>query len=109
MIVCFAIGNSDDKLGQSDWSSFVAEVHLLVDQAVQAGARIQFSGYAPPAAPWQNALWAVEFGDGLPQSVRFDLRNGLRAAAGRWRQDSIAWWQAGTAEMLTPTFTRADR
>lgn len=107
MIVCFAIGNSDDKLSQVGWAAFVVEVHALVDHVVtmpgtfRDATRVQFAGYSPPGAPWQNALWAIEL-DVHAQHQREVLRSQLASLAGRYQQDSIAWWEASDAEMLRP-------
>lgn len=99
MIVTFAIGNSDNKLSQADWSEFIGRVYAAADRAVLAGARIQFAGYSAPGAPWQNALWAVELPDDNPE-VRERLQTALRALASTYGQDSIAWWEADRTEFL---------
>lgn len=101
MIITFAIGNTDDKLPQREWSSFVGQVHSLVDLVVHAhDGAVQFMGYSAPGAPWQNALWAIEMPD--DPDAREALRARLRVLAGRYRQDAVAWWEAGHTEMLTP-------
>lgn len=101
MIVTFAIGNSDDKLSQADWSGLLGDVHTAADQAVIDGAHVHFMGYSAPGAPWQNALWAIDLGVHA-EVVRGALRVQLAELAGRYRQDSIAWWEAGHAEMIPP-------
>lgn len=101
MIVTFAIGNSDDKLPQAAWSAFVGDVIELVDQAVADGARIQFMGCSGSAAPWQNALWALELGP-YPEVVRGALRAQLADLCGKYGQDAIAWWETPRAEMIPP-------
>jgi hypothetical protein len=104
-VVCIAIGNSDDKLGQQEWARYITDVHTAVDKAVDLGARIQFCGYSAPGAPWQNALWAVEIPDGpwsAGSAARGELRAQLAELAGRYRQDSIAWWEADATEFIPP-------
>ncbi len=99
MIATFAIGNSDDKLGQAAWSAFVARVYAAADRAAGDGGQIQFAGYSAPGAPWQNALWAIEVTD---TAMRDTMRSRLAELAGKYRQDSIAWWEAPRAEMIPP-------
>ena len=94
----FTIGNSDDKLTQFRWSAFVTRVHLAVDRAVSHGAVTEFCGYSAPAAPWQNAIWCVRLPD---DGVRARLRVDLQKLAAAYEQDSIAWAEADTVEMLT--------
>ncbi len=100
MIATFAIGNSDDKLGQAAWSAFVARVYAAADRAAADGGQIQFAGYSAPGAPWQNAMWAVSLPD--DPAVRANLRAALRLLAATYGQDSIAWWESGHVEMLEP-------
>lgn len=84
MYAYISIGNSDDKLGQHEWSVFWRQVNNIIQNCP---ARIHFSGMAIPNAPWQNALWVLEL-DGVDvQQLRRDL-NALRIAH---QQDSIAW------------------
>lgn len=102
-LVCFAIGNTDDKLGQASWSAFLSEVHAAVDMATVDGAHIQFAGYSAPGAPWQNALWAIEIPTGEEgPGIEATLRVALTGLAGRYRQDSIAWWTTEKVEFLEP-------
>jgi hypothetical protein len=101
VIATFAIGNSDDKFSQGEWSRFVRGVHIAADHAVLAGARIHFAGHSAPWEPWQNALWAIELPDHDP-GVRQALRHNLRTLADTYRQDSVAWWESNHVEMLEP-------
>ncbi len=108
MIVSFAIGNSDDKLSQAGWAEFVAETHVAVDTAIEGAGQIHFAGYSPPAAPWQNAVWVIDLGPDADEAkcARGALRAQLAQLAGRFKQDSIAWWEAGEAEMIPPAQVR---
>lgn len=79
--VAILIGNSDDKLSQKEWSSFVREVNY----AIRAGAKqIHFNGYSDNAAPFQNACWVCE-----PDHLS-DLVGKLQEIRKAFRQDSIA-------------------
>jgi hypothetical protein len=100
-LVTFAIGNSDDKLSQAVWSNFVHEVIAVVDLVTLNGARVQFAGYSPPGAPWQNALWAIEIPPTDPDLEQV-LRARLSGLVGPYRQDSIAWWVTDQVEFLEP-------
>lgn len=101
MIICFAIGNSDDKLPQERWSDFVLAAYDLADGAVTGGAQVHFAGHSASGAPWQNALWAIEVPDDATWLVG-QLRSRLADLAGRFDQDSIAWWQADRTEFIPP-------
>jgi hypothetical protein len=114
------IGNSDNKLTQAQWSEFRHAVDLAVSQAAAEGACVQFHGYSLPAAPWQNAMWAIELPDDLPL-VRQELRHRVAQLAWIYNQDSIAWAQAdveflagkrvtggGVAELTIPPLAVTD-
>lgn len=101
MIVCFAVGNSDDKLSQNRWSAFVGDAHRMVAEAVTVGAQVHFAGFSAPDAPWQNALWAIEVPADAPWLIG-QLRSVLADLAGRYGQDSIAWWAAEKTEFIPP-------
>jgi hypothetical protein len=97
----FTIGNTDDKLGQYRWASYVAGVNLAVDRAVRHGAVLQFHGASGPTTPWQNASWCVQLPD---EKTGETLRNNLRILAAEYRQDSIAWAQVDQVELLAPAW-----
>ncbi len=93
LTVHIAIGNSDDKLTQTQWAAFVHAVHGAVD-----GLKIHGAWLSPPDAPWQNACWAVELTNPATANA---LRTVLAQCARRWRQDSIAW-TPGRTEFIRP-------
>lgn len=86
------IGNSDDKLGQREWSQFVADTDREI---VRLANNIFFSGFAAPSAQWQNACWVVEVAD------EQDLKQILARLAKEYRQDSIAL-VVGDSELVKP-------
>ena len=93
------IGNSDDKLGQERWSSFVTQVDMALRvDAVSPVARRHGVWFSRPDAPWQNACWCVEV---RPECVE-ELRGRLAQLAGLFGQDSIAWAPAPVVEFLGP-------
>lgn len=96
MIVYISIGNSDDKLSQSEWSRFYDRTDRVVRYYVDAvhGAWASLS-----TAPWQNACWCIET-DSTDRLVR--LKDLLSDVAGQYRQDSIAWTEAPVTEFIRP-------
>ncbi len=77
------IGNSDNKLTQSEWSQFWA----LTDAVLrECSNQMHFAGTSDPTSPWQNAAWIFE-----PRSNNSsELAAALSAVAKTFRQDSIA-------------------
>lgn len=101
MIVYISIGNSDDKLSQADWSSFVLDVDRAFDTALRyEGARPHGRWYSLSTEPWQNACWCAEWHPDLAHVVE-GLKRTLTRIARAYRQDSIAWAEART-EFLGP-------
>lgn len=100
MIVYISIGNSDDKLSQADWSSFVLDVDRAFDAAVHyEGARAHGRWHSLPTEPWQNACWCAEWHGELAHVVEA-LKRKLASIARAYRQDSIAWTEASTTELI---------
>ncbi len=81
--VSVLIGNSDNKLSQERWASFISSVGVLVTARYQ---RVFFQGFSAPAAPWQNACWVFE----ADETTIPSLRDGLASLACAFEQDSIA-------------------
>jgi hypothetical protein len=78
--VVIQIGNSDNKLTQSEWADFVGTVH---DAVMCLAGEIHFSGGSTWSAPWQNACWVcLANQDGI-----HSLKEAMRIACGRYRQD----------------------
>lgn len=93
MTVYVSIGNSDDRLSQSEWASFAQEVQgrVSLDAA-------EVHGYWTSASvsPWQNACICAEVPDGIAAALKGDLAR----IAVRYGQDSIAWAEAPHTEFL---------
>lgn len=83
MTAVIQIGNSDNKLTQSEWAHFVAEVRTSVEANANA---VHFHGFSPGDAPWQNAAWIVE----ANASAWVDIVADLRRIRESYRQDSVA-------------------
>lgn len=97
--VYVSIGNSDDKLSQAQWAQFVQEV----DASVRHHGEVHGAWLSPPASPWQNACWCVEYAhlDAWPTQVD-EQKRWLSRVAQKFHQDSIAWAECPTTEFLTP-------
>lgn len=81
------IGNSDNKLGQLDWSNFCRDVDNLV-RAFAHDVHGEF--YSLPNAEWQNACWSFT----IHASATTAARANLGIIAHEFEQDSIAWAEA---------------
>jgi hypothetical protein len=81
--VHIAIGNSDDKLSQHEWSLYVQELRTTLRSFADVVHGVWFSA---PDTAYQNCCVAVE--------VQPDLMDGLRAALldlrRKYRQKSVA-------------------
>lgn len=90
------IGNSDDRLKQSEWHSFYATVDFHVQRNSTA---VHFSGASGGAGLWQNACWVcVCESDGLDRLV-----TELEQLCQTYRQDSIALTVGDTVMLKVPT------
>lgn len=98
--VYVSIGNSDDKLTQTEWSRFYDAVNRAIFDVVKyQGARIHGTWLSLPHEPWQNACWCFDAHDDLFDHVA-ELREQLRELATEFRQDSIAWAEVSETEFL---------
>jgi hypothetical protein len=82
LTVYISIGNSDDKLTQAEWATYLSDVRTTV----RVG-RVHGEWYSAPDSPWQNACWCVEV---QGEDVAW-LRAQLTKIRTGYRQDSIAW------------------
>ncbi len=83
-MITIQIGNSDDKLTQSQWAAFYGFVSHHIKRS---GARVHFSGCSDGAMPWQNACWAIE----IEQDKIPGLIHELTELRKMYHQESIAW------------------
>lgn len=98
MIVYISIGNSDDKLSQAEWSTFVSQVDRYIESATDGhDGEVHGRWFSASDAPWQNACWCVEF---HADDVASTLRGRLPVVAASFGQDSIAWAEVKTTEFL---------
>lgn len=87
--VTIQIGNSDDKLTQSEWAKYVSEV----DEVVRRGTHVHFFGGSPNWYPWQNAAWVIVADKSVLNHISLELHD-IRK---KYDQDSVAWTQGETA------------
>lgn len=79
--ITIQIGNSDDKLKQSEWSKFISETASII---YHMSKEVHFFGTSPGISKWQNACWVIEYDDVRPLFER------LSSLKERYGQDSIA-------------------
>lgn len=81
--ITICIGNSDDKLTQTEWAMFVSEIHDIIDGTLS----LHFHGFAPANMPWQNACWVGVCDD--EQAVESMLKR-IKNCRMAYKQDSVA-------------------
>jgi hypothetical protein len=92
--VYVSIGNSDDKLGQREWSEYVGQVAAIVDRYA---TQLYGWWFSACDAPWQNAVAAFR----LPLGKAYtDIRTELNKVRADFRQDSVAWAETPRTEFL---------
>jgi len=93
-MITVQIGNSDNRLSQSDWSAYIAKVDKVLK--IYSSYNIHFSGGSPSEAAWQNYCWCVDIkGDDLEEGLKADLK----MIARQYDQTAIAWCK-GEVEMI---------
>lgn len=89
--VTLQIGNSDDKLTQLEWASFIGRVKDLLDDTPTV--TVHFFGCSHGAECWQNACWVFVIDSKyIPQTTRE-----ITVLRDRYKQDSAAWTEGSTA------------
>lgn len=96
MAVYITIGNTDDKLGQKQWSDFVKDVDDTIRMYASA---IHAYCFSLPNAPWQNCVWCCEFAMSIDEKC---CKEDLGVLTGKYNQDSIAWAPAVTEFLTRP-------
>lgn len=93
MIVLVSIGNSDNKLSQKDWSSFIYDMQYLL--RVQE-VTIHGEWFSAPDVQWQNANWMVDIDAESVTSIKSDIT----ALRRQYDQDSVAWSVVASQEFI---------
>lgn len=81
--VSVLVGNSDDKLSQKQWRSFVLQIGGVIN--FLAG-QIHFASGSDSHAEWQNFCWVFEIQDKDIDS----LSSNITAIRKNFEQDSVA-------------------
>ena len=87
--ITIQIGNTDDKLSQSEWADYVSEVREIVTRHSNV---VYFFGASANWERWQNAAWVIEFDR---RRIRM-LKTLLLRTRKRFSQDSVAWSEGET-------------
>jgi|GEM_PF-1614689 len=82
--ITLCIGNSDDKLTQKEWATFIKEIENLL--GCGTNDNVQFSGFSSPDAPWQNACYVF----GLEEIEIDYFKDRMRIILRSYDQDSAA-------------------
>lgn len=88
-----SIGNSDDKLPQSEWSQFQTS---FIEAVAEAADEVHGVWFSSPIGQWQNACVCADIAD----SSREALRARLADLAAIYRQESIAWAAVTETEFI---------
>lgn len=98
-----AIGNSDGRLTQLEWSRFHGETNRILGAFAS-----QFFGrwVSPSTSEYQNACWALEL---KPEYSPDSLKTALARLAKKWQQDSIAYNESETDFVTPERLVRARR
>ena len=87
--VTIQVGNTDDKLTQTEWADFVLLMQTRVLQHCQA---IHFFGAPANWERWQNAAWIV-----LCENEKLlALKAAVANARKTFRQESAGWTEGET-------------
>lgn len=81
--ITIQIGNSDNKLTQSEWAHYVESTKICIENTVN---QVHFFGGAPNWYPWQNVAWVCIIFDECID----DLTKKLIGIRKSFNQDSIA-------------------
>lgn len=87
--VTIQTGNSDNKLTQQEWASFVK----LLKETISLHAKIiHFFGGSSTWESWQNVAWVIE----VHESDLEPLKTVVTELREHFRQDSVAWTEGIT-------------
>ncbi len=90
--IYITIGNSDDKLTQAQWATFVADVDAALDAACEFEDTVFHGNWLSPSqSPYQNACWCLTLSS-LQAEVA--LRQEMLMLVKKYGQESITWASA---------------
>lgn len=87
--VTIQIGNSDDKLTQTEWAAYVLMMRTNILQHCTA---VHFFGASANWERWQNVAWVVVCEDAKLAA----LKAAVTDARSTFNQDSAAWTEGET-------------
>lgn len=97
-LVYVSIGNSDDKLSQSEWAVFLGSVREVLRRHASA---VHGEWYSAPDAGYQNACFCVEFSSASDLAVKVGVvQMSLERTRQDYQQDSVAWAVAEQTEFI---------
>ena len=79
MYFVVSIGNTDNRLTQQEWNTFVQEMGKIVEEA----GKVHFMGGASTWAPWQNVAWIIEL-----QAAPIAIMSEVSRIREKYNQDS---------------------
>lgn len=85
--VYVAIGNSDNKLTQLEWSHFCEHVDSYIRKNTK-WVKVHGEWYSATNSQYQNACWSMAIYD---KDTAEWLKQKLRETAHRYKQESILW------------------
>jgi hypothetical protein len=91
VIVYVSIGNSDDRLTQSLWSSYTEQVRTVLRRH---SASVHGEWYSAPDAAYQNACFCIEIGGRDVPNKALLVKACLEQIRLDFQQDSVAWAEA---------------
>jgi hypothetical protein len=90
--ITLQMSNSDNKLTQQVWSSFVNQMKQLLDAETK---EVHFFGGSENWQPWQNVVFIFS----CEASALARLKQQVTALRRKHQQDSVAWTQ-GTPRFI---------
>lgn len=88
--ITIQIGNSDDKLTQVQWCSYVLDVENAIKTAFGRKPEVHFTGGSEADKPWQNYCWVFAIPARDLVTTLQVARAVLAKLAAKHNQDSIA-------------------
>ncbi len=87
--ITIQIGNSDDKLSQSEWASFVM---MMRTQILDHCDSVHFFGAPANWEAWQNVAWVFT----CDYKKVSSLKTAVATVRAEFHQDSVAWTEGET-------------
>lgn len=93
LTVYVSIGNTDDKLTQQEWATFLGDFRRVMRRNAY---EVYGEWYSAPDVPFQNACMAIA----VPAGSVDVLRGELTEMREFYRQDSVAWAEVPRTEFI---------